>query len=82
MKPINRLKKIESKGYAWGFEDKEWLISRVKRLTTALEFYSDGRNFETVFENESGTRAQIFEKYKEYSISDLGLVAREALEDG
>lgn len=42
MKPGERLKDIEDNFDNMSFFDKDWLISRVKKLTEALEFYRDG----------------------------------------
>lgn len=42
MKPGERLKDIEDNFDNMSFFDKDWLITRVKKLTEALEFYRDG----------------------------------------
>lgn len=51
-------------------------------LIEALEFYKDiQKNHSFIFDNEQSSRAQIYEKYKEYSIGDVGVLAHKTLLD-
>ncbi len=64
-------------------EEIDDLRSQLKIAIEALEFYADfinGKNNQPIFDDEHSTRAQIYERYKEYSIGDLGVKAHEALE--
>ncbi len=53
--------------------------ARELKLRGALEFYANGKNFQTIFDDPVGTRAEIYERYQAYSMGDLGVKAHEAL---
>lgn len=59
------------------------LVELVRVQSEALQFYADfinGKNVQPIFDDENSTRAQIYERYKEYSLGDLGLKAFETLD--
>ena len=60
------------------------LCKENKTLREALEFYAafaSGKNYQFIFDDESSSRAEVYERYKKCSIGTLGLKAREALEE-
>ena len=55
-------------------------IPRVKALIDALSFYADiNTKSEFIFDDESGCRGAVYEKYEKYSAGDLGFKAVDAL---
>lgn len=57
------------------------LKQQADMLYEALIFYADmaiNKNHELIFDNENSSRAQVYERYKKYSIGDLGAKAVEA----
>lgn len=59
------------------------LKAKLEIATEALEFYADfasGKKHQLIFEDETSSRAAVYERYKEYSIGDLGVKALEALQ--
>lgn len=59
------------------------LCALVRVQSEALKFYADfinGKNVQPIFDDETSSRAQIYERYKEYSLGDLGLKAFETLD--
>ena len=58
------------------------LRESLKLAVEALEFYSEmavKRNHKFIFDDETKSRGEVYEQYKEHSIGDLGMKAFEAL---
>src|SRR5574343_312074 len=72
-----------------GLDNITWLISELEKSLArealareALEFYADfakKEKHQCIFDDETSSRAAVYERYKEYSIGDLGVKAHEAL---
>lgn len=55
---------------------------QAEKLEEALEFYADfasGKKHQFIFDDETSSRAAVYERYKEHSMGDLGIKAMEAL---
>jgi len=52
-----------------------------KKLQECVEFYSKKENHKLIFDNENESRAEVYEKYKEYSIGDYCLKAIKCLKE-
>lgn len=67
--------------YRFGGLEQELVRERARnaKLREALEFYSKRENFTLIFDNENDSRAEVYEKYKKYSIGDFSVRAIEAL---
>jgi hypothetical protein len=65
--------------FAKAFDEYEQKLSIARE---ALEFYKNIKDNHTlIFDDEGNSRAEVYEKYKKHSIGDLGIKAREALEE-